>query len=99
MIGWVFLTIFIALAVVSAISHMIKTQKEEIPPPRRRVRRDEDEQVVQRATPAEQDRFKAEIERLRRRPAGPPVAKAVPVVKAKRQPMRVEELPPAEVKS
>lgn len=98
--GWVFFAIFIGIALISAISHVLKNQQQSEPTPRRRTNRRQDS--IRVTTDAEQDRFLAEIERLRNKAASAP--KAIPTVKPKAQAkksqrpsLRVEELPVAAV--
>lgn len=76
--GWAILAIVIGFAVVSAISHVLKNQQQNAPPRRRELKRERRENV-RVASDAEQDRFLAEIERLRKK--APPTAKPVPTVK------------------
>lgn len=103
--GWVFLAIVIGIAIISAISHVLKNQQQAAPPPRRRQsesRPQKRPESVRVASETEQDRFLAEIERLRKKATTAP-SKAVPTVKpakAKKQAtiaLRLDQLPAATI--
>ncbi len=100
--GWVFFAIIIGIAIISALSHALKGQQPE-PTARRRTRpQQRRNEGVRVNSEDEQDRFLAEIERLRKKGANP---KVVPVVKPKvvvkraspSAQLRLDELPKAEV--
>jgi hypothetical protein len=99
--GWVIFAIFIGIALISALSHVLKGQQqsEQAARPRRK-NAAKPRQTVGVADDAEQDRFLAEIERLRKKSATPkPVAKAVKPAKRSAPSLRqkLEEIPAATV--
>ena len=68
--GWVVLTIVIVVAVISAVSQVLKGQKEAAAPPPRRARpRPAQGGAGVRSSSGDIDRFLQEIDRLRKRPA------------------------------
>lgn len=98
--GWVFFAIFIGIALISAISHVLKNQQQAEAPRRRQKQQRREQESVRVSSDADQDRFLAEIERLRRKAGAP---KPVPTVKPVKKPQRpayvpkLEELPAAVV--
>jgi len=97
--GFVLLAIIVGIAVISLISRVLKSQENE--PAKRRASRAPQRRYenLRVNSEAEQDRFLAEIERLRNKSAS---AKPVPTVKPQRKPapsprLRFEDLPAAPV--
>ncbi|CAN5234100.1 hypothetical protein BH11PLA2_BH11PLA2_26000 [soil metagenome] len=113
--GWVFFAIFVGIAIVSALSHVLKNQQQADEPSKKsnKKRQPNREEKVRLSNDDEQDRFLAEIERLRKKATTgtasgnkpiPTVKQANPQVK-KQQPKqtqsqirkRLDEIPAAVV--
>jgi hypothetical protein len=78
--GWVVFAIVIIIAIISAVSQVLKSQQEAAAPPRRQRQRSSGSV---RSSSGDIDRFLQEIDRLRKRPPGESAA-AAPKPKAKK---------------
>jgi len=80
-IGWIVLAIVIIVAVISAVSQVLKGQQEAAAPPRRQRPRSSSGSV--RSSSGDIDRFLQEIDRLRKRPGEAAEPPAKPKAKAR----------------
>lgn len=82
--GWIVFGVVILIAIISAVSQMLKNQQDAAVPqrrPRPRPRAAANRQAAPDEASNDIDRFLKEIERLRNRPADPPPPPPAPVAK------------------